>query len=147
MLLQLTSQRCVYAVHFAIYRRLVSLDLLVIFAPGIPWDPPALRDKAAYDVVNEPRIIRPSFVSPHRSKEKPSLPTSAFLLETHGNFAFNETRAGTLLLSPSFDFFLPPLFREAPGYSRYFPRTRVDSIDSSILVILIFLVSIPIPFR
>lgn len=72
----------------------------------------AQRQSRAYDVANEPRIIRPSFVSPHRSKEKPALPTHLriSLFQTHGNFAFNETRAGILCLSfslsPSFDFSL-----------------------------------------
>lgn len=64
----------------------------------------AQRQSRAYDVANEPRIIRPSFVSPHRSKEKLALPTHLriSLFQTHGNFAFNETRAGTLCLSLSF---------------------------------------------
>lgn len=147
MLLRFALQWCVYAVSRDI-QELVRLDLLVIFAPRIPPSR-AQRQSCAYDVVNEPRIIQPSFVSPHRSKEKPALPSylRISLFETHGNFAFNETRAGTLSLSlplALFRFLSSPPFREAPGYPRYFPRTRVDSIDSSILI---FLVSIPIPFR
>lgn len=38
MLLRFALQRCVYAV-FRDIQELVRLDLLVIFAPRIPWDP------------------------------------------------------------------------------------------------------------